>query len=403
MYYCFDVRLKNEYSIGEMAICKKNNNGILYNGDLNQFTNFEKEIVDISDKIIFPRTGVLQKSKMIEEIKKNGGIPITTLEDIEKVDNWPSFYNTTRKTCIIKGKNLIKSKTIEKLEKEFGNEIFIKTKIKDFSSVIPIELLKDKKCVFRKALKYHLDEDFIISQKVEIIEDDYGKREYRCFIIDGQIYNISRMTTRLFHQIDEYILMKVNDIIKNLNGKFPKNYVVDIFEYELNGEKNIDVVEFNDIHTSGVYLYNSCIDKSNDLLHENMKLISREFVDKIDECSFEGKVINERNNIYNIYRSFSNDLASICAVGEIGFACNDIVLSSEDLKKHEAWLDDAEPISDEDLISQDSLLSYPELMSAKDFYNNESELSEKLVNEGFDEEETKLLIKHFNKNFNNNK
>lgn len=66
-------------------------------------------------------------------------------------------------------------------------------------------------------------------------------------------------------------------------------------------------------------------------------------------------------------------------------------------------MDDAKPITDEDLISQDSLLSYPELMSAKDFYNNESELSEKLVNEGFDEEETKLLIKHFNKNFNNNK
>lgn len=286
------------------------------------------------------------------------------------MDNWPLFYNTNRKTCIIKGENLIESKTVETLEKEFGNEIFIKTKIKDFSSVIPVELLKDEKCVFHKALKYHLDEDFIISQKVEIIEDDYGKREYRCFIIDGQIYNISRMTTRLFHQIDEYILMKVNDIIKNLNGKFPKNYVVDVFEYELNGEKNIDVVEFNDIHASGLYLYNSCIDKSNDLLHENMKLISREFTDKVDECSFEGKVINERNNIYNIYRSFSNDLASICAMGEIGFAGYDIVLSLEDLKKHEAWLDDAKPITDEDLISQDSLLSYPELMSAKDFYNN---------------------------------
>lgn len=73
MYYCFDVRFKNEYYVGEMAICKKNNNGILYNKDLNQFTNFEKEIVDISDKIIFPRTGVLQRSKMIEEIKKMAG------------------------------------------------------------------------------------------------------------------------------------------------------------------------------------------------------------------------------------------------------------------------------------------------------------------------------------------
>ena len=42
MYYCFDVRFKNEYYVGEMAICKKNNNflycdyGLKFNFEYNK-------------------------------------------------------------------------------------------------------------------------------------------------------------------------------------------------------------------------------------------------------------------------------------------------------------------------------------------------------------------------------
>lgn len=52
--------------------------------------------------------------------------------------------------------------------------------------------------------------------------------------------------------------------------------------------------------------------KSDDILHSNLKKISYEFIDKIEECTTVGRVFNDRSNLYDIPNSFSNHLRSIC-------------------------------------------------------------------------------------------
>jgi len=113
------------------------------------------------------------------------------------------------------------------------------------------------RCAFYRTLEYHLEKEFIISEKVEIAEDDYGKKEYRCFVIDGEIANISRFTVDVFHEIEEEILRKLQEILRQLGEVFPKDFVVDIFQYRKENREYIDVVEFINILSSGLFLNNS--------------------------------------------------------------------------------------------------------------------------------------------------
>jgi len=338
MFFCFDKNLPFDYSKSEMAITRKNRNGILYDSEKEQFFDFEVKKIDISGKVIFPRTGVAQILKMNEVIKENGGIPIMDNEELNIIYDWPNYYSTIRKTKILKGKELLKDEIVTEIEKEYGSEIFIKTKHKNFSSIIPVELLKDTECAFYKALLCHSEEEFIISKKVTRLTDEYGVKEYRCFIVNNEIYNISRFTTDLFHKIDDKILVNLKTIVDSIKSKFPGFYVVDLFEFNLDGIDYIDVVEFNPIQASGLYLYNSCIQKSDDLLHHNIQGISSEFKNNIAECSTNGNVISadgNTNNLYNDYGSFAFDLRSICINGNPGYFFLDTQITTKDFARHE--------------------------------------------------------------------
>lgn len=335
MLYCFDKLLPWDYSKREMAISKMNNNGILYDSKLKIFTDFDGNIIDIKGKLIFPRTGGAQINDMNDEIIKQGGIPILFNNEVEMVESWPNYYSTERKCKIFKGKNLVNPVIVKEIEEIYGKEIFFKTKAKNFSAIIPVTLLLDQECALYKTLMHHLEDEFIISKKVNVVEDAYGLKEYRCFVVNNEIYNISRYTTTILHSIEPAVLEFAKSIVEKLKGVFPDYYVLDLFEYQVNGHNSIDVLEFNPIQAAGLYLYNSCMKKSDDILHENSNNISYEFIDRIDECTLEGKISSEASNLYDYPNGFSNHLRSICLTGNIGTSfVHGLHLSDKDFARH---------------------------------------------------------------------
>lgn len=358
MIYCFDKALPFEYSKEEMEICKKNKNGILYDEVENRFTDFYGNEVDITGLTIFPRTGVMQLYPLIEEIIKKGGIPFLTAEETKKIENWPNYFKTERKMGIFKGSDLQNPEIVSNIEKEYGTNIFIKTVKKGFNAIIPVSLLKDKECVFYKALSYHKDEEFIVSEPIVLSTDKYGKKEYRCFVVNNEPFNISRFTTEIFHEIDEDVLSKLHKIIEQAKLSLPSTYVVDLLEYEKDGIKHIDVSEFNPPQAAGLYLYNSLLEASSDILHrKNKKNIAREFINIADACQTEGEVINGRASLYEIEGSFANDLRSIYLIGTPGITfVADVPFDSSCFALHkkafslEPFEDDCKfPMSDSDL------------------------------------------------------
>lgn len=99
------------------------------------------------------------------------------------------------------------------------------------------------------------------------------------------------------------------DFALNIVKNYPGTYVVDLME-DSNGL--IDIVEFNPIEASGMYLYNSICDKSLDLKHDNIDLDK-----KIIAAEVIKPVLNSRCK-WNNYGMFASDLRSICMIGERG-------------------------------------------------------------------------------------
>lgn len=115
----------------------------------------------------------------------------------------------------------------------------------------------------------------------------------------------------------------------------PTCYVVDLFQYEVDGRKEIDVVEFNPFHSSGVYLYNSAIEKGEDLLHKDMNKVSYEYSDKILECVLNGQMINERSPLYKVHDTFANKLLGICVCGvDGGGLFTDVKITEDNYAAH---------------------------------------------------------------------
>lgn len=361
MLYCFDKYLPWDYSKKEMEISSMKQNGILYDSKLKVFTDFEGKSLDINGLTIFPRTGGAQICSMNDEITRNGGIPILSNEEVAIIKNWPNYYSTERKCKIFKGSDLINAQIIRKIEEDYGEEIFFKTKVKNFSAVIPVKLLADSECAFYKTLMYHLDDDFIISRKVDILEDNLGPKEYRCFVINNEIYNISRFTTTVLHGIDPEVLNFLECVIAGLKGVFPGFYALDLFEYQIDGQRYLDVLEFNPIQAAGPYLYNSCINKSDDLTHKDIKRVSSEFIDKMDEFTTDGKVFKGGSNLYDYPDGFSNHLRSICLTGNIGTRfVHGMHLTEEVFARHKPLLNLSAPIlTDSDLLKGEQ---EPEMM-----------------------------------------
>lgn len=311
MIYCYDKRIaKNEDIIREINVARKNHVVIVYDEITKKFYDLNGNVYSIKGQKVFPRTGALQIEIIIDAIEKNGGIPINNKDMISKIELWPLYFKTNRNVLVFEGRELLTEETATYIKKLFGDKMFIKTVDKNFTGVINPSILENRNCNFCKALKLHERELFIVSDFVDIKEDKLGTKEYRCIVVNGKLYNISRLTFHKKHKIEQNVLQFAQNIAKSYTG----SYVVDLME---NSEGLIDVVEFNPIEASGMYLYNSIIDSSVDLAHEDIDFLPAE----ADRNTIDTEPIKPNLNSrckWDNYGEFAADLRSICTIGERG-------------------------------------------------------------------------------------
>ena len=223
------------------------------------FVDKDGNVVDITGLDILPRTGVLQAEALVDAIYRHGATSTwVKIGDYEKVLDWPDYIKTKRRNMIVSGREILENP--DKIMEIFGvGDVFFKTKNKNYSQVISMEKLLSKEGNFYEALKAHQDDDFILSDVVDIREDKHGMREFRGYVFDGKIGNISRVHDYLVGIVNPDFEFKILDILKELEGTdFPRSFVIDLFEYyDESGKVQIDVLECNPLVASGTYLYNS--------------------------------------------------------------------------------------------------------------------------------------------------
>lgn len=269
--YNSNWRLKEHFEFAQKNVLLAKEKGKLLLFDLrnNSFIDEEGNFVDISGRIIFPRTTIQESDIVLEHIEKAKGKSITTLKDKEIIKNWFKVIKTNREfeeTIFEKVQN-----NLDFYLEKYGNRFFIKTVEKVFSGVCYICDIKltDNGSSFKILMDSTMhsvsmmgiknpNEKILVSRAVDVIKDEFGKREWRAFVVQNELLSLSRASDDVVH-IEEYVYDNVKKYIKEFESVLPSSYVVDFFEYQ--EEKNVifDICEFNPIEASGVFQNNDLI------------------------------------------------------------------------------------------------------------------------------------------------
>ena len=189
-------------------------------------------------------------------------------------------------------------------------EVFLKTAKKDFNGIIDLTDLYNEESDLRKAIKLHEKEEFILSEKVQVNEDEIGQQEYRIFIYQGRIMNISRITDSTYHRIPQDLIEYVEELLTRIPNYFPKSFVLDIFSYA----HMYDILECNPIEASGRYLYNTVFTMSEDLTHTNIELIPEE--KDSTQVSYNTEEKMKPSTLVKVQGSFAKDYDDIKRYGK---------------------------------------------------------------------------------------
>jgi len=252
----------------DVFLAKENGKLILFDLRSNTFTDADGKVVDISEKIIFPRSPIQEAHVLIENIERVGGKSIISEQDYEIIEeHWFEIIKTKRKMKITTMAEL--EKNLEQYERAYGNKLFVKTVKKGFSEVCNIlELSLSENALKSKILfdshfhsanmRISKETPIIVCQKLDIVKDEFGKREWRAFVVDNELLCLSRASDDVV-PIEEDVYIKVQKRINEFKGMIPSSYVVDFFEYTDDTETVFDVCEFNPIISSGVYQNNDLV------------------------------------------------------------------------------------------------------------------------------------------------
>lgn len=338
MLYCFNGQSfpNNKRANEDIKYAKAQGTFIYYDEEKNMFLDASEKVVDVSNKRVMPVSFVKQLPALINALTSSDAIIPNTLDEINMVEEWYKYIEPKRLIVPFTGRYLQEAEFITYLIEVFSPdvEVFLKTKNKDFSGIVTIEDLINPDSDLRAAFAYHEDEEFILSEKVTINYDEIGNQEYRVFVFQNQIMNISRVTDTTYHQIPLELLDYLEELLKSLPADFPRTFVVDIFSYQ----NMYDIVEFNPLEASGKYLYNSIFTISTDLTHEDitnvpeerdqtnlsfeseedltpstLKRVSGTFAKDYDDIKRFGKRVNGFVHIHGLPEGVKIDLDSIFA------------------------------------------------------------------------------------------
>ena len=266
-YIDSEERFFYELAQEDVMLAKQKGKLLLFDLRTQTFIDYNGNIIDIRGKEIFPRCKIQESEQLLNAIENNKGNSIVTQTDTKMVENWFEYINVQRKFLRTTFGEV--QSNLHFYEKKFGNDFFLKTVKKQFSKVCQIMQIGDSKCLFSVIGHYAIGGNMLISDNstpvlvtnaLSIIKDDYGKREWRVFVVKGKIWCVSRESDDLI-DIEPYVIQKIQKKIEEISKTsiVPSSYCVDFFEYDDNGEVVFDICEFNPIESSGVYRNNDLV------------------------------------------------------------------------------------------------------------------------------------------------
>lgn len=251
----------------DVRLAKQKGKLLLFDLRTQTFIDCDNNVIDIKGKEIFPRCKIQEAEQLLTAIEKSRGNSIVTLADSKIIENWFDHINVQRKLTKTTFGEV--QENLDFYENTYGKTFFLKTVKKQFSNICQILRTGNSKSLVSSFGNSWFGGNMLISDNstpvlvtdnLSILKDDYGKREWRVFVVKNNIWCASRASDLLV-PIESYIIEKIQSKIDELSKMsiFPSSYCVDFFEYDNHGETVFDICEFNPIESSGVYRNNDLV------------------------------------------------------------------------------------------------------------------------------------------------
>jgi len=261
-----------EYMQREVLAAKEKKKLLLYHLETDKFLDENGKQVNIFGKIILPRSTIPYVEELLKAIKRHKGISLVNEMDEESVAYWFDRIPTIRNIQLTTRGEL--EADLEVIEEVYSDVFFLKTVRKGFAGICSILSADfgfwDSKTKFlmvrdgRYGIGINMvipneDTPLMICQAVKVLQDDFGKREWRAFVIEHELVSLSRHEDEPV-VVEEVIFKKAKQKIAEWKEIMPSCYVVDFFEYtDKDGTIWFDVCECNSIVASGIYYNNNII------------------------------------------------------------------------------------------------------------------------------------------------
>lgn len=236
----------------------------------NEIVDENGKKLNLEGKTVYPICSISQGENLLNCISKAKGKSITSIEDSNIILHWFDLVKPQRKFEEFQNLQSL-YKDLDRIKEEYGEIVFIKTIKKHFSNLcwITSKLHKDvsNQIYYYRPPTFYIElkgtvkenENVLLFESVEIKKDENGiNREWRAFVIENSLWCLSRCYGRHI-DIEDYVIKKVKEKIKEFERIMPKSYCVDFFEYEKDGKVVFDVLEFNPIVGAGVYKHNDLV------------------------------------------------------------------------------------------------------------------------------------------------
>lgn len=214
--------------------------------------NLERQPVEsLSEYKVLARASVGHEKSVLDYIETKGGVNIADWPSQERTLEWYKYV----KPEYLK-RRLAYFRVAEALRQDLGEfrdsdgRFFAKTSFKAISGLTNSLL---------DLLGYEVElmpptAEVIVSELLEILSDERGKREYRCFVVRNDASSISRyIDYKTDYEIPREVEAFAESFVISHQGIVPDCYVLDVAETD----RGVAVIELNGIVASGRYERNN--------------------------------------------------------------------------------------------------------------------------------------------------
>ncbi len=227
--------------------------------------NNEKDVNNLS---VFVRTTCLLRKKACAFLSCRGAVLTENDAAVLAIQNWDKLNITKREIIPLSVGEACDINFRKDLIRSFDRPefLFLKTREKGFSLKVSTEQFLNEDGAFVNLMRSKCpddDQQLLVSPWITIKKDSLGPLEIRCFVIDGEILNVSRIVHSVRHAVPRSMQEAAHGIVKQIISvkTFPTSFVLDLGMFCMHGSYEPDIIEINPVSVSMCYVNNSIFDE----------------------------------------------------------------------------------------------------------------------------------------------